>query len=172
MVITSNTSPIIALAKMGRLKLLKELYELVVISPSVKVECVDRGRELGAKDVRDIEKAIEEGWIKVFELGRRQRRRVNKLVKEANIGFGEAEALVIARDKDLLMILDDKEARAIAKSLGLKYQGTAMILYEAYVRGKLNYDELIEELAKLSRVMWVSSDVMAEILRRAKEVRR
>jgi hypothetical protein len=170
MAITSNTSPIIALAKIGRLEMLKELYESVLISPSVKEECIDRGRELGASDVRYIEKAIEDGWIKSVKLDRRQRRTVNGLISKAKIGLGEAEALVLAKGKNLLTTLDDKEARAIARSWGVEHHGTVMILYEAYVKG--SYDQLIEDLTKLSKVMWVSSDVMAEVIKRAKGVKR
>lgn len=62
---TSNTSPIIALAKVGRLRLLNDLYGTVFVSPFVKVESVDKGRELGAPDALEIEKAVSEGWIKV-----------------------------------------------------------------------------------------------------------
>ena len=73
MPITSNTSPIIALAKVGRLKLLKDLYGTVIISPFVKVESVDRGKELGASDAIEIERAIDEGWIKVAKTSKIQR---------------------------------------------------------------------------------------------------
>jgi predicted nucleic acid-binding protein len=168
MAITSNTSPIIALAKIGRLELLRELYGSVLIPPSVKVECVDRGRELGATDVRQVERAIEEGWIKVMKLDGRQQRAVSKLIDKAEIGLGEAEALVLARGKTLSVILDDKEARAIAKGWSLEHRGTAMVLYEAHVKGKLSYDQLIEELMKLSKAMWLSSDVVAGIIKRAR----
>jgi len=169
--ITSNTSPIIALAKIGRLEILKELYETVLITLSVKEECIDRGRELGASDVRYVERAIEEGWIKVVKLDMGQQRTVNRLISKTKIGLGEAEALVLVKGRNLLAILDDKEARAIAKSWKVEHQGTAMVLYEACVKGKLSYDQLIEDLTKLSRVMWMSSDVIAEIVKRAKEVR-
>jgi predicted nucleic acid-binding protein len=164
--------PIIALAKIGRLEMLKELYESVLILPSVKEECIDRGRELGASDMRYIEKAIEDGWIKVVKLDRKQRRTVNGLISKAKIALGEAEALVLAKGKNLLTILDDKEARAIARSWVVELHGTVMVLYEAYVKGKLSYDQLIEDLTKLSRVMWVSSDVIAEVIKRAKGVKR
>jgi predicted nucleic acid-binding protein len=119
--VTSNTSPIIALAKIGRLKLLKELYQKVMISPFVKVESVDKGKELGAPDALIIEKAIQEGWVKIVKLTQKQNLRAQKLVRETRIGPGEASALVLAKDKGLITILDDKEARAIAKSWGLKY---------------------------------------------------
>lgn len=93
-------------------------------------------------------------------------------MRDTRIGRGEAEALVIAKEKKLLAILDDREARALAKSWGVEYQGTAMVLFEAFTKGKINYDELIESLTQLSKVSRLSSDVIAEIIKRAKEVRR
>jgi predicted nucleic acid-binding protein len=170
MSITSNTSPIIALAKIGRLKMLKDLYGTVVISRFVKVESVDRGKELGAADALEIERAIKEGWIKVADLTRRQKQTVQRLISEARVGLGEAEALTIARDEKVPIILDDKEARAIAKSWDLELMSTVMVLYEAFIKDLISYDELVEDLAKLTRVMWISTDVITEVIKRAKKV--
>lgn len=170
MPLTSNTSPIIALAKIGRLRLLKELYGTVIISPFVKYECVDRGKELGADDALEIEGAIKDGWIKISQFGIKQTKDVQRLVEETRIGLGEAEALTIARAKGMLVILDDKEARALAKSWGLELTSTIMILYEAFVKNIICYDELVEDLAKLARVMWISTDVITDVIKRAREV--
>jgi len=170
MPIASNTSPIIALAKIGRLKLLKNLYGAVLISPFVKVESVDKGKELGAPDALEIEKAINEEWIKVTELTRRQNQTIQRLVSEARIGFGEAGALTLAKDRGIPVILDDREARALAKSWDLEYMSTVMVLYEAFIRNLVNYDELVEDLAKLTRVMWISIDIITDVIKRARKV--
>ena len=151
MKVTSNTSPLIALAKIRRLPLLQKLYGTIIISPFVKTESVDKGKELGASDALEIEKAIDEGWIVVAELTEKQDKAVQRLIGEMRIGLGEAGALILAKDSKLLVILDDKEARAIAKSWNLEYTGTVMVMYEAYVSGLISYDELIEDFAKLSK---------------------
>jgi len=72
----------------------------------------------------------------------------------------------------MLVILDDKEARAISKSWDLECTSTVIVLYEAFVKGLVSYDELVEDLSKLTRVMWISTDVITEVIRRAREVRR
>jgi len=168
MPVTSNTSPIVALAKTGRLGLLKDLYGTVFISPFVKVESVDKGKEFGASDALEIERALDEGWIRVAKLTRKQSLNIRRLVAEARIGFGEAGALALARDKGIIAILDDKEARAIAKSWNLEYTSTVMVLYEAFVKNLISYDELIEDLAKLAKVLWISTDIITEIIKRAR----
>ena len=91
---------------------------------------------------------------------------------EARIAQGEAEALVIAKRRHALAVLDDKEARAIAKGWNLEQTSTVMVLFEAFKREVISYDELVEDLAKLTSIMWISTDVITEMIRRAKEVRR
>ncbi|MCJ7505393.1 hypothetical protein MUP05_02820 [Candidatus Bathyarchaeota archaeon] len=88
------------------------------------------------------------------------------------IGMGEAETLVLARSRNALAVLDDKEARAIAKSWNLEYTSTLMVLYEAFAKNLIGYDELVEDLAKLTKIMWISTDVITDIIRRAKEVKK
>ncbi|MDP2953055.1 MAG: hypothetical protein Q8O76_07055, partial [Chloroflexota bacterium] len=55
--------------------------------------------------------------------------------------------------------------------LGVDHVGTVGVLYEAFLRRMLSYDELIEGLEKLGKVAWVSPDLVAGIIRRAREVR-
>lgn len=58
--IVSNAGPLIHLTKIGRLKLLKELFESVIIPRTVKIEVVDRGKEKGAPDAFLIENEVVE----------------------------------------------------------------------------------------------------------------
>lgn len=88
------------------------------------------------------------------------------------IGLGEAEALVLAKSRKALAVLDDKEARAIVKCWNLEYTSTLTVLFEAFERKLVSYDELVEDLAKLTRIMWISTDVVTNIIRRAREVKK
>ncbi len=142
------------------------------MSPFVRAECIDRGREIGATDALEIEGGIREGWIQLVDLNKEEIWEAKKLIDETKIGTGEAEALVLAASRNTLAVLDDKEARAIAKSRSLKYTSTLMVLYEAFEKDLISYDELIDNLAKLTKIMWISTDVVAEIIRRAREVKK
>ena len=144
----------------------------MLMSPFVKTECMDRGKEVGAKDVVEIENGIKQGWIQPVSLERKQMRDVKSLMDGVRIGFGDAEALVLAKNRNVLVVLDDKEARAIAKSWNLEYTSTVMVLYEAFEKGLISYDELVEDLVKLTKIMWVSTDVITEIIKRARKVRK
>jgi len=172
MPVVTNTSPVILLARIGRLGLLKNLYGSVLMSPFVKAECVDKGREAGARDVPEIEKGIREGWVQLVSLDREELQEARRLLDEARIGQGEAEALVLSKRRHMLAVLDDKEARALAKGWNLEHTSTVMVLFEAFKRELISYDELVEDLAKLTSIMWISTDVITEVIRRANEVRR
>lgn len=172
MAIASDSSPLIALARIKRLGLLKELYKEVVIPPAVKVECVDKGKAFGAQDAYEIERGIAEGWIKVLPLQRAWVDRVKRMMQRAEIGPGEAEALIVAKEKGVPVILDDAEARAIARSSGLEFMGTLMVPYEAFVGQVISYKEFVGILTDLSKVLWVSPAVIAEMFRRAEEMRK
>jgi len=169
--IITNTSPVIALAKIRRLELVKKMYATLYLPPYVKVESVDKGRELGASDVAEIEKGISEGWIKPMELTLKECEAAERLVRKTKLGQGEAEAIVLAKAKGLKIVLDDKDARAIAKSWDLDYTSTVMIIYEAYVKKLISYEELIQALSELSKVMWISTDVITEVIKKAREVK-
>src|SRR3972149_944401 len=96
----TNTSPVIILARIRRLQLLKELYGTVLVSPTVKVECIDRGKEAGAEDVLEIEKGVNQSWIQLVNLNQEEMRQARSLTDEARIGLGEAEALVLAKSRN------------------------------------------------------------------------
>lgn len=63
--IVSNATPLIYLAKIGRLGLPKDLFGEVIIPKEVKEEVVDQGKRLGKADAYLVEKVIADGWIKV-----------------------------------------------------------------------------------------------------------
>lgn len=172
MAIISNTSPVIALAQTGKLEILRELYSSVSIPPSVKAECIDKGRAMGAPDVHEIERGVSEGWIKVVPLEKKWETEAARLIDHAQIGQGEAEAIVLAKETRTPVILDDAEARAVARSLRLQYHGTIMVPYEAFVKGLISRAEFVKLVSDLSKILWVSPGVVAEILRKGEEVKK
>ncbi|MEM5802911.1 MAG: hypothetical protein QXO57_03050, partial [Candidatus Aenigmatarchaeota archaeon] len=101
-----------------------------------------------------------------------ERRMSQRLLRSTKLDEGEAEALALAQSRRLTLIVDDKEARTMAAILGIEYLGTAGVVMEAYIRGMISLEELEEWVREVSKVMWLSPEVVADILKRAKEVRR
>ena len=167
-----DASPLIALAKIGRLALLKEVYGEVAVGPSVRIEVVEGGKVVDPAGVKQVEAALEARWIRELQPTAEEERLAAQLREHSRLGAGEAEALALAGSRHLLVVLDDKEARVMAQAIGIPYLGTAGVLLEALVRGCLRYDELEEATRDLGTVLWLSPDVVAEILMRARGLKR
>lgn len=165
-----DASPLIALSKMERLDLLALVYGQVVLTPSVWNEAVAQGMALGARDAGALERYAQEQRFTKVRLTRSELALVNRLRAAARIGLGEAEVLAVAKSRDALAILDEKGARAIAVSLGIPHTGTAGLLFEAFLQRLVTYEELAQHLEYLGRILWVSSALLAGILRKAREV--
>ncbi|MDI6791595.1 MAG: DUF3368 domain-containing protein [bacterium] len=136
--VVSNTTPLIALALIGRLGLLKELYGEVVIPQGVREEVL-AGRP-GAAGVIELEQA---SWISTVSLS--ESRRIKYLT---DLDQGEAEAIALAEELSAdLLIIDERIGRQYAKRLGLKLTGTLGILIKAKQKGLIiTVQPLIEEM--------------------------
>jgi len=154
--IVSNSGPLIHLARIDRLKLLKELFGEVIIPDEVKLEVVDRGKDEGMADAFLIESEIENGWIVI---DRSNDGRVNEIAESAGIDIGEASAIALAKKQKYPILMDDLAARRFAVGLGLTVVGSIGVLMRAAKVKILSKGEALEALDKLARVMWLSIDV-------------
>jgi hypothetical protein len=59
---------------------------------------------------------------------------------------GEAEAIVLSKEKDSLLIIDDGAGRKTAELLGVKITGTVGVLLLASMDGRLNLRKTMDEL--------------------------
>jgi len=59
---------------MSRLNLLREVCREVVIGPRVAAEVIEAGRVVRAPEVRLIESALEEGWIRKVQPTAREKK--------------------------------------------------------------------------------------------------
>lgn len=170
--IIADASVLIALAKTARLALLRELYGEVAVGPRVKKEVIEGGREIQAAEVTVVEAAFEGRWMREVAPSSSERRLSRRILKGSRLHEGEAEAIALASSRKLMVLLDDKEARIVAQAMAVEYMGTAGVLLEAFLRRALDFGGLEAAIEDLTRVIWLSPDVVAEILRRAREARR
>ena len=169
MPVTVDSSVLIGMVRIGRLELLRKLYGHVVIPGAAHHEVVIEGRRLRKAGVREIEKAMQSGWIRVSTLTTSQSDRAEVYRAGGELGQGETEAIVLARSRKMPLILDDAYARKLADTAGLEFTGTAAVLLEAHLRGLLSKKEFLESLSELGKVMWLSPEVLATLMRLAEE---
>jgi len=143
-VIVSDTTVIIALAKIERLRLLKELWQTILIPESVKEEVIEE--KPGAKIFRE---AIKEGWIIVKEI---QENDVVKILR-SHLGAGESECIALALEqKAHLLITDDKKAKSYAKKIGLNVIGTLGLIVQAVGESVITAEEAVGMIQKLKEI--------------------
>ncbi|MBZ5561476.1 MAG: DUF3368 domain-containing protein [Acidobacteriia bacterium] len=133
MTVVSNSSPLIALARIGRLNLLASFYKQILIPAEVHYEVTVAGRGFpGAEEVR---KAT---WIEVVS----QKSPFDPSLAQAcqKLGAGERAAILLAKSLHAdLVLLDEWKARRVARDAGLSVVGCLGIL-EAGARSGLVAD--------------------------------
>ncbi len=130
MIVISDSSVLIGLSSIAQLHLLRELLQDEIIIPAaVWHEVVENGA--GRPGAKLIEAA---DWISV-----RQVADTDFLCLLRNeLDPGEAEAIALAKEmKSTLVLLDERDARKIAKSLSLNVLGTVGLLIQAKQVGKI-----------------------------------
>lgn len=129
MIVVSDASPLIALAAINRLELLRDLYTELVIPTAVYNEVTAiRPTAPGAYDVREAK------WIQVRPAGNRAL--VEALTLELDVGESEAIALAVELDADLLL-MDERRGRMAATRLGRRVVGVLGLVIEAKAAGFL-----------------------------------
>ncbi len=168
----ADAAPLIALARIQRLALLQDLYEQVLIGAVVKAETIDAGSAARALGVEQLEAAADAGWLAVATASDTESDLARCLSRRSRLHRGEAESVALARVRELTLVADDKEARSVAKTLGVPLIGTAGVLLQAYMRGNFGLDSLERALRDLGETIWLSPSVVAEILMRARKAKR
>ena len=155
--IVVNSTPIIALAEIGHLDILKQVYGEITIPVAVRDEVT----------IKDTQLLDGNDWIKVIPI-------TNNTAKEmftSALHDGEVEVMLLTKEINAdLAIIDDGLARRHAKYLGITITGTLGVLLRAKdldivkeVRPILN--DLIQT------GFYISDDVRDEVLRIAGELR-
>ena len=126
MLVITNTSPLIALERIGQLSVLPQLYGNVVRPRSVLIEIEDGLTKYGVSD-----ELLHADWLETREDPPEMRLR-------RELGSGETAVIALAlRENADLVILDDLAARNVAAELGLAVSGTLGVILAAYKRGVL-----------------------------------
>lgn len=163
-----DASPLILLGKVGLVGLLPKLFGAVLICPSVWKETVDAGRELASPDVADLEHFLGMPGFRRITLTRTEARDAVGFSRE-NIGRGEAEVLAVAGRRGNNAILDDRQARRLARFKAIPCIGTIGVLYEAFDCGLLERVAAVSAIEAFGRIAWLSPGLLARVLRRIEE---
>lgn len=160
--IIADAGPLIGLARIGLLPLLRELYGGAVIPPRVLEELrITEGRQ-GANVLGE---ALTQGWLKTESVPNLEELEPLLLALEV----GEAEAILLAEQRAYrFLLMDERRGRTIARRRGLRVAGTGAVLVAAKQKGLLA--EVSNALDLLDSTGYrLSAQLKSEILRMADE---
>jgi len=163
MPVVSNTSPILNLAIVGQLDLLRQQFTEVLIPPAVLTELKPQVDFPGSASVR---RALETQWLRVVELT--DVHLSHALMLE--LDDGEAAAIALALELDIKQILmDERDGRTKANALGLHPVGVLGILLRAKRDGVLSSVATTVQALRQEAGFFVADDLLEAILREADE---
>jgi len=140
-IVVSDSTVLIGLAKIGELDLLRQLFSSIIIPGEIRKEISPKGKpKPGSREIREAK------WI--LEKTVKDRTEVNFLL--ASLDKGEAEVLVLAKQlKADLILVDEEKARKVAAIAGFDIMGILGILLLAKKTGLLEeIKPYIDELKK------------------------
>jgi predicted nucleic acid-binding protein len=142
-----DATPIIHFAKIHKLRLVLGMCE-AYMTREVYRESVERGK--GRPDATVVRDTVERGELKVYDV--RDRNVVKMFQRHPEMHMGEAETLAAAKELNAFAIVDEAEARTVAKAYGVKTRtGTLFLLFRLLALKRIEsaecertLDELVE----------------------------
>ncbi len=160
--IVADASPLIYLARIGRLALLERLYRAVIVPHIVWGEVARVSTS--HPEASALEQASH-AWLEVRDLSRGEERASAALERHARLAAGERAAIVLAEHLRVPLATDDALAVRVARSRGLETRWTTAIVAEAFHRGILDRREARDAVEDLVHSgLWISPAVLVRIL--------
>jgi len=115
-----NASPLIALAKAGRLHVIDDSCRELLVPEAVAAEI------LAGPPSDPARQALEGGWGRTVACPY-----VPPRLLEWGLGMGETAVLALAAERKLTAVIDDAAARTCARALGIDVIGTLGLVFRA-----------------------------------------
>lgn len=131
-----NSTPLIFLAKINQLKLLKNLFTTIIIPEDVKTEILKQDKP----GYLTINTAIQQGWVKIKN---------PKDNKNLHLGNGENAAINLAKEKKHTLIIDDALAIKVAQEFDINIIRTTTLIFLALKKKLINKKQAITLINKL-----------------------
>ena len=132
MIVISNASPLILLAKIGHFDLLHRLFNEIVVAPEVWDEVVVRGA--GRPGAAEMQQA---SWIRIALLSNPALLAVWQA--QHHLGLGELATILLAIDLSAdVTLIDERRARLLAQAQSVPVLGVVGLLQLGYRSGEVS----------------------------------
>lgn len=160
--IITDTGPLIIYARTKKLEILLGATKQVIVTETVRTECVLRDSKPGAQEIL---KALEDGRLHLVDDV------FLDAVAKARLDPGEASAIGYAVSRGpayASLLIDEKRGRTVAQKLGLKVIGSAGLLAAAKKLGLIdNVKQILDEWRETG--YWIDPAVEEHVLKNAGE---
>jgi predicted nucleic acid-binding protein len=147
--VVSDAGPLIVLAKLNVLHLLKALYGCVHVAQSVYDEVVVEGMRAGHEDAKAVHLFLAQTHWPIDQLSSEE---IPPDLVKAPLDRGERDSLALAlRLGSRLILIDETVGREVARDHGLAVRGSLGVLIQAYRQGEMDADRLRLYLAEVAR---------------------
>jgi len=106
-----DATPLIYLAKVKKLHLLRNIERKKVIPRAVFEEVVTKGKEYGKVDALMVERLVEQGVFQVVEV--EETDFYKKLTGNERMSKADVEVLALAKDKDGIAVIEIMQRRLL-----------------------------------------------------------
>ena len=126
-IVIADASPLIAIARVGGLGWLQQLFTEVMVTDVVFAEVLT-GRYPDTE--APIRQALAAGWLKTVAIAN-----TDPALPDLDEGEASSIRLALSRNGPALLLIDERSGRAVAQELGLSVAGTAAVIGLARQRG-------------------------------------
>jgi len=126
-IVIADASPLIALARVGGLSWLQQLFTEVMVTDVVFAEVLT-GRYPDTE--APIQQALAAGWLQTVAIANTE-----PALPDLDEGEASSIRLALSRNGPALLLIDERSGRAVAQELGLSVAGTAAVIGLARQRG-------------------------------------
>ena len=149
MIVVTNATPLITLAKVGYFDLLQKLFVEITISQEVWNEVVVKGAGRSGSA-----ETAQAGWIRVVSLANAALLPIWR--RTYNLGPGEVSTVLLAKELSAsLTLIDERKGRTLAAREGLALCGSIAVLENGYRKKYVN-DLRQTYLDLLAAKVWIS----------------
>lgn len=114
---------------------------------------------------QEVAAALNAGWLVRVDMSPSELAVAQQIRQVFGLDAGEAEAIVLAATRGLILVCDEKLGRAAARSLGVQVTGSMGVLYKAVETGKLTVaeaDRAIERMRAARQRLPVASYIQVK----------
>jgi predicted nucleic acid-binding protein len=155
--IVSNTGPLISLEKLHRgYDFIRQLYDTIIIPPGVLDEVAEGQFATPHAYVQHY------GIVDLIEVHAVSRS--EQLPEVVRLHIGEAQAIQLARELALPLLIEETVGRRVARGLGISISGIAGQILKAFRQGAITAQESRNKLRELLQAGRISRKIYEALL--------